>query len=119
MESKKRYAIYPPSIVSGMGIFAKLKGVFGSRLSRASSQVAGKRNTFTEQFEYPELPVPVAERFRGFHRYDLTTCIACGRCAPRRAAIVDRDLVSVPLQCHSAERADHPGSRAEGIAKAG
>lgn len=39
------------------------------------------RKTFTEQFEYPELPVPVAERFRGFHRYDLTTCIACGRCA--------------------------------------
>ena len=40
-----------------------------------------KRRTFTEHFEYPELPVPVADRYRGFHRYDLTTCIACERCA--------------------------------------
>jgi hypothetical protein len=29
LDSKKRYDIYPPSIVSGMGISAKLKGVFG------------------------------------------------------------------------------------------
>jgi len=40
-----------------------------------------ERKTFTEHFEYPELPVPVADRYRGFHRYDLTSCIACGRCA--------------------------------------
>lgn len=40
-----------------------------------------QRKTFTEHFEYPELPVPVAERYRGFHRFDLTTCIACDRCA--------------------------------------
>jgi NADH-quinone oxidoreductase subunit I len=39
------------------------------------------RKTFTEKFEYPELPVPVAPRYRGFHRYDLTTCIACDQCA--------------------------------------
>lgn len=39
------------------------------------------RKTFTEHFEYPELPVPVADRYRGFHRYDLTSCIACRRCA--------------------------------------
>jgi NADH-quinone oxidoreductase subunit I len=39
------------------------------------------RRTFTEHYEYPELPVPVANRFRGFHRFDLTTCIACERCA--------------------------------------
>lgn len=39
------------------------------------------RKTFTERYEYPELPVPVAPRFRGFHRYDLTTCIACDACA--------------------------------------
>jgi len=30
MESKKRYDIYPPSIVSGMGILTKLKGVLGA-----------------------------------------------------------------------------------------
>ncbi len=29
MESKKRYDVYPPSVVSGMGILAKMKGVFG------------------------------------------------------------------------------------------
>ena len=40
-----------------------------------------QRRTFTEHYEYPELPVPVADRFRGFHRFDLTTCIACERCA--------------------------------------
>jgi NADH-quinone oxidoreductase subunit I len=42
---------------------------------------APSRGTFTEKYEYPELPVPVLPRFRGFHRYDLTTCIACERCA--------------------------------------
>jgi NADH-quinone oxidoreductase subunit I len=40
-----------------------------------------ERGTFTERFQYPELPVPVMPRFRGFHRYDLTTCIACESCA--------------------------------------
>ena len=40
-----------------------------------------KRKTFTEWYEYPELPVTVSPRFRGFHRYDLTSCIACERCA--------------------------------------
>jgi NADH-quinone oxidoreductase subunit I len=40
-----------------------------------------RRRTFTEQYEYPELPAKIYPRFRGFHRYDLTTCIACERCA--------------------------------------
>ncbi len=40
-----------------------------------------QRRTFTERYEYPELPVEIAPRFRGFHRFDLTTCIACERCA--------------------------------------
>jgi NADH-quinone oxidoreductase subunit I len=40
-----------------------------------------ERKTFTEHFEYPELPVPVAARYRGFHRFDLTTCIGCDQCA--------------------------------------
>jgi NADH-quinone oxidoreductase subunit I len=48
--------------------------VFGSTYDQ-------KRRTFTEHFEYPELPAPVAARYRGFHRYDLTTCIACDQCA--------------------------------------
>jgi NADH-quinone oxidoreductase subunit I len=43
--------------------------------------------TFTDQFQYPELPVPVKPRYRGFHRFDLTTCIGCDKCA--RACPVD------------------------------
>ena len=43
-----------------------------------------RRRTFTEHFEYPEQPVLVAPRYRGFHRFDLTTCIACERCARDR-----------------------------------
>ena len=46
-----------------------------------SSTYDQKRRTFTEHFEYPELPAPVAARYRGFHRYDLTTCIACDQCS--------------------------------------
>jgi len=40
-----------------------------------------ERGAFTEGYEFPERPVEVAPRYRGFHRYDLTTCIACERCA--------------------------------------
>ena len=40
-----------------------------------------RQRTFTEQYEYPELPARIYPRFRGFHRYDLTSCIACERCA--------------------------------------
>ncbi|MEO1495690.1 MAG: NADH-quinone oxidoreductase subunit I [Planctomycetota bacterium] len=39
------------------------------------------RKTFTEAYEYPELPAEVAARYRGYHRFDLTTCIACDQCA--------------------------------------
>ena len=39
------------------------------------------RRTPTERFEYPELAAPVAARYRGYHRFDLTTCIACDQCA--------------------------------------
>ncbi len=45
------------------------------------------RGTFTDKYAYPEKPVPVTARYRGFHRYDLTSCIACDRCA--RACPVD------------------------------
>ena len=46
-----------------------------------------RRRSFTQHFEYPELPVPVNPRYRGFHRFDLTTCIGCDKCA--RACPVD------------------------------
>jgi formate hydrogenlyase subunit 6/NADH:ubiquinone oxidoreductase subunit I len=59
------------TVVQGMLVTLR---VFGSTYDQ-------KRRTFTEHFEYPELPAPVAARYRGFHRYDLTTCIACDQCA--------------------------------------
>ena len=40
-----------------------------------------ERQTFAHKFQYPELPAPVAARYRGYHRFDLTTCIACDQCA--------------------------------------
>ncbi|MEZ6139066.1 MAG: NADH-quinone oxidoreductase subunit I [Zavarzinella sp.] len=46
-----------------------------------------RRQPFTQHFEYPEKPVPIRPRYRGFHRYDLTTCIGCDKCA--RACPVD------------------------------
>jgi NADH-quinone oxidoreductase subunit I len=39
-----------------------------------------KTPPFTEAYVYPEGPAKIASRFRGFHRYDLTSCIACERC---------------------------------------
>ena len=46
-----------------------------------------RRKPFTAHFAYPEQPVPVRPRYRGFHRFDLTTCIGCDKCA--RACPVD------------------------------
>jgi NADH-quinone oxidoreductase subunit I len=40
-----------------------------------------RQRTFTERYEFPELPVKVSARYRGFHRFDLTTCIGCEACA--------------------------------------
>ncbi len=40
-----------------------------------------RRKTYTEAYEYPEKPLAVAARYRGFHRFDLTACIGCDKCA--------------------------------------
>jgi NADH-quinone oxidoreductase subunit I len=45
------------------------------------------RKTFTDAYAYPENPAEVAIRYRGFHRFDLSTCIGCDQCA--RACPVD------------------------------
>jgi len=39
------------------------------------------RRPLAQQLAYPELPFSAARRLEGSHRYDLTACIACGRCA--------------------------------------
>ncbi|RMG00542.1 MAG: 4Fe-4S dicluster domain-containing protein [Planctomycetota bacterium] len=59
-----------------------------------------KRRAFTHHYEYPELPAVVAPRFRGFHRYDLTTCIGCLRCAK-----------DCPVDCIYIEREKVPGRK--------
>ena len=55
-----------------------------------------RRRTFTEQFEYPELPLVLPERSRGFHRYEVELCIACNACArdcPVGCIYIDRKKV--------------------------
>ena len=37
--------------------------------------------TLAERYEYPETPAQLRPRFRGFHRFDLTACMACQRCS--------------------------------------
>ena len=57
------------------------------------------RKTFTQHFESPELPVPVKPRYRGFHRFDLTTCIGCDQCAracPVDCIYIDKEKVKLP-----------------------
>ena len=51
MEARNRYVVYPPSIVSGMGILTKMKGVFGAEKMKAFLQPRSKAITlFLNQF---------------------------------------------------------------------
>jgi len=59
-----------------------------------------RRRAFTEVYEYPEVPVPVKARYRGFHRFDLTACIACDRCA-----------VACPVDCIYIEKSKNPNGK--------
>ncbi len=59
-----------------------------------------KRRTFTEHYEYPELPLKVADRFRGFHRYALGTCTGCTLCA-----------AACPVDCIYITREKVPGRK--------
>ena len=66
-----------------------------------------RRRAYAEVYEYPEKPVPVKARYRGFHRFDLTTCIGCDKCA-----------VACPVDCIYIEKNKNPtgkGFRVEGF----
>ena len=68
----------------GLAIDTIAKGMFVTLQTFVQSF---RRKAFTQHFEYPEQPVPIKPRYRGFHRFDLTTCIGCDKCA--RACPVD------------------------------
>ena len=60
-----------------------------------------RRKAFTEHFAYPEKPVPLQPRYRGFHRFDLTTCIGCDKCAracPVDCIYIDKEKATPPLK---------------------
>ncbi len=60
-----------------------------------------RRKAFTQHFEYPERPVPIRPRYRGFHRFDLTTCIGCDKCAracPVDCIYIDKEKAKPPLK---------------------
>ena len=60
-----------------------------------------RRGTFTAYFVYPEKPVPIRPRYRGFHRFDLTACIGCDKCAkacPVDCIYIDKEKAAPPLK---------------------
>jgi len=60
-----------------------------------------RRKSFTQHFEYPERPVAIRPRYRGFHRFDLTTCIGCDKCAracPVDCIYIDKEKAAPPAK---------------------
>lgn len=79
--------VYVAVVTVAKGMFVTLRYFFRTYdkdRQLGAYQVPG---AFTQKFEYPEVPVPVKPRYRGFHRFDLSTCIGCDKCA--RACPVD------------------------------
>ena len=59
-----------------------------------------RRPAFAQVYEYPEVPVPIKPRYRGFHRFDLTECIACDRC-----------VMACPVDCIYIEKQKSPAGQ--------
>jgi NADH-quinone oxidoreductase subunit I len=60
-----------------------------------------RRKPFPSHFACPERPVPVKARYRGFHRFDLTTCIGCDKCAracPVDCIYIDKEKAAPPAK---------------------
>nr|BAL54487.1 4Fe-4S ferredoxin iron-sulfur binding domain protein [uncultured Planctomycetota bacterium] len=74
-------------VTVAQGMLVTLRYFFGTLRGNRRLGAYEVDGTFTHYFEYPEKPVPVKPRYRGFHRFDLTTCIGCDKCA--RACPVD------------------------------
>ena len=81
--------------------------LFGMCVTARTMLITYRRKAFTEVYEYPEVPVPVKARYRGFHRFDLTTCIGCEKCA-----------AACPVDCIYIEKTKSPvgkGFRVDGF----
>ncbi|MEN0111082.1 MAG: 4Fe-4S binding protein [Planctomycetota bacterium] len=70
-----------PWIANLVGAVTTVARGMGVTLRTLWSTYRNGRGAYTEAHAYPELPVHVAPRYRGYHRFDLTTCIACDKCA--------------------------------------
>src|SRR3954453_8141520 len=82
----------------GLAISTIAKGMYVTLQTAVQSF---RRKAFTQHFEYPEQPVPVRPRYRGFHRYDLTTCIGCDKCAracPVDCIYIDKEKAAPPAK---------------------
>ena len=63
-----------------LAVFTVAHGMFVT-LRTMMKTYQHQRQTFADTYVYPEAPIKVKPRYRGFHRFDLTTCIGCEKCA--------------------------------------